>query len=129
MLKENVIVLAKKNEKGETRTHLLYLKGNPTPFVVCSNYVEDNTTVSWDWGHYHTSFISALFTMYAEKIKDFYINDLEELTEDEFDHIVNFFTKDTDSFRKGDELTDRENKEAPEVIRLLDSEFERDRIQ
>ena len=63
MKKENVLVLVEKKHKGGTRTHLLSLANNPTPYVVCSNYQEnDYNTCSWDWAHYHTNITSALFT-------------------------------------------------------------------
>ena len=107
MKKENVIVLAKKIIGEGTRTHLLYLKGNPTPFVVCSNYQEDNTntTVSWDWGHYHKNILNAIFTMYEDELQKFYVDDLEILTKDELNHIIDFYTKDSDEFTPKDVLT------------------------
>lgn len=73
MLKENVLVLVEKKQKGGTRTHLLSLANNPTPYVVCSNYQEDDyNTCSWDWGHYHTNIISALFTLFDYDIKSIF---------------------------------------------------------
>lgn len=129
MLKENVIVLAKKIIGKGTRTHLLYLKGNPTPFVVCSNYVEDNTTVSWDWGHYHKDILNAIFTMYEDELQEFYINDLKVLTENELNHIINFYTKDSSEFTPKDVLTPEEQEKAPEIIRFLNGELERDSIK
>lgn len=79
MLKENVLVLVEKKQKGGTRTHLLSLANNPTPYVVCSNYQEDDyNTCSWDWGHYHTNIISALFTLFDYDIKSvFSLEDID----------------------------------------------------
>ena len=131
MKKENVIVLAKKIIGEGTRTHLLYLKGNPTPFVVCSNYQEDNTntTVGWDWGHYHKNILNAIFTMYEDELQEFYVDNLEVLTKDELTHIIDFYTKDSDEFTPKDVLTPKEQEIAPEMIRFLNGELERDSIK
>jgi hypothetical protein len=72
MLSKNVIVLQKKENADEIqRGYLLYVKGNPTPFVVCSYYHDDNDgTCGWDWGHYHDNMLSALITFYKDEIEE-----------------------------------------------------------
>ena len=129
MKKENVLVLVEKKHKGGTRTHLLSLVNNPTPYVVCSNYQEDDTTVGWDWGHYHKNILNAIFTMYEDELQKFYVDDLEILTKDELNHIIDFYTKDSDEFTPKDVLTPKEQEIAPEMIRFLNGELERDSIK
>ena len=129
MKKENVLVLVEKKHKGGTRTHLLSLANNPTPYVVCSNYQEDDTTVGWDWGHYHKNILNAIFTMYEDELQKFYVDDLEILTKDELNHIIDFYTKDSDEFTPKDVLTPKEQEIAPELIRFLNGELERDSIK
>lgn len=87
MKKENVLVLVEKKHKGGTRTHLLSLANNPTPYVVCSNYQEnDYNTCSWDWGHYHTNITSALFTLFDYDIKSVF-----SLEDSDIQDYINYF--------------------------------------
>lgn len=122
MLKENVLVLVEKKKKGGTRTHLLSLVNNPTPYVVCSNYQEDDyNTCSWDWGHYHTNIISALFTLFDYDIKSIF--SLEDI---DIQAYINYFEYSNDYVPEDrPKLSADQRNILPEILSVINAELEK----
>lgn len=122
MLKENVLVLVEKKQKGGTRTHLLSLANNPTPYVVCSNYQEDNyNTCSWDWGHYHTNIISALFTLFDYDIKNIF-----NLEDTDIQAYINYFEYSNDYVPEDrPKLSADQRNILPEILSVINAELEK----
>lgn len=118
MKKENIIIL-QKNEERTTRQYLIMVKGDFTPFVVCSNLQEKKNApdeYTWDWGHYHKDLLSALYTYYEYEIK--------EVLQYDFDRLQKFINyqenySDTDKI----ELTEREYKSLQNVIKFINTKL------
>ena len=122
MKKENVLVLVEKKHKGGTRTHLLSLANNPTPYVVCSNYQEnDCNDCGWDWGHYHTNITSALFTLFEYDIKSAF-----SLEDSDIQDYINYFEYSSNYVLEDrQKLTITQKNMLPDIILFINVELEK----